>query len=264
MTRIYCVCAGLILLTLPVLAQRGNVGGTISLKKRLHINTLITTPGTIEIDWAAAYSLSSDGLFLPTAIKYTPMGRHDWWGRTEYSVAFNAFDGPASRFGQTMTVTGTCVLIDGTHLDIAIAPQVTAFLRDERGARLGATAIARLDVGRNSIGATLGWSGATNSSATNPAGTVDVGFGAGRRLAAGGALGHFSPHFNAGWERSTGVARIVSLAEGVEYQIVDAFAFDVSAQQVAAFAQRPDRQVIFSITANLGHPKLAGILRSPH
>lgn len=255
MIRIYCVCAGLLLLTISVVAQSRNVGGSISLKKRLHVNTLITEPGTIEIDWAGSYSLSSDGLFLPTVIKYTPVGRHDWWGRTEYSVAFNAFDGPASRFGQTMTVTGTCVLVDGTHLDIAVAPQITAFLRDEQGARLGATAIARLDWGRNSIGTTFGWSGATHSSPTNPAGTVDIGLGMGRRLAAGGALGHFSPHLNAGWERSTGLPRIVSLLEGVEYQIVNAVAFDFSAQQVAAFGQRADRQVIFSITANLGHPK---------
>ena len=237
-------------------AQRGNVGGSISLKKRLHINTLITAPGTVEIDWASAYSITSDGLLLPTAIKYTPLGHHDWWGRTEYSVSFNSYDsGPPGQFGQTMTVTGTCVLKDGDHLDIAIAPQVTKFLRDETGARLGATAIARLDIGRNSIGTTFGWSGATHSSPTNPAGTVDIGLGMGRRLAPGGFIGHFSPHVNAGWERSTGVARIASLLEGVEYQIIDQLAFDFSAQQVAAYGRRADRQVIFSVTANLGHPR---------
>ena len=241
------------LLTTGLFAQSGSVGGTISLKKRLHINTLITEPGTIEVDWASAYSFTSNGLVLPTAIKYTPPGHHDWWGRTEYSVSFNSYDNAASNFGQTVTLTGTCVLRDGEKLDIAIAPQVTAFLRDERGARAGATAIARLDVGRNSIGATFGWTGATQSSPTNPAGTIDVGAGFGRRLAASGFVGHFSPHVNAGWERSTGVPRIVSLLEGVEYQIVDQLAFDVSAQQVSAMGQRPDRQVIFGITVNLGH-----------
>lgn len=246
----------LVLTVLPVaFAQRGSVGGSISLKKRLNINTLITAPGTIEVDWASAYSISSDGLLLPTAIKYTPVGHHDWWGRTEYSVSFNSYDSQASKFGQTMTLTGTCVLKDGDKLDIAIAPQITTFLRDEQGVRMGATAIARLDSGRNSLGVTLGWSGATHSSPTNPAGTIDVGVGFGRRLASGGWLGHFSPHGNAGYERSTGVPRIASLLEGVEYQIIDALAFDVSAQQVAAFGQRADRQVIFGITANLGHPK---------
>lgn len=235
-------------------AQRGGVGGTISLKKRLHVNTLITEPGTVEIDWASAYSFTSNGLLLPTAIKYTPRGSHDWWGRTEYSVAFNGYDSAASQFGQSMTLTGTCVLHDGEKLDLAIAPQITAFLRDERGARLGATAIARADVGRNSIGTTFGWSGATNSSATNPAGTIDVGVGFGRRLAAAGAWGHFSPHFNAGWERSTGVARIASLLEGVEYQIVDQVAFDVSAQQVTTPGHSPDRQIIVGFTINFGHP----------
>jgi len=247
--------AALITLAVSAFAQRGNIGGTISLKKRLHVNTLITEPGTIEIDYASAYSFSSGGLLMPTALKYTPVGHHDWWGRTEYSLAFNSYDNQASQFGQSVTLTGTCVLRDGEKLDLAIAPQVTAFLRDERGVRAGATAIARLDVGRNSIGTTFGWSGATHSSPTNPAGTIDVGAGFGRRLAAGGALGHFSPHLNAGWERSTGVPRIASLLEGVEYQIVDQVAFDVSAQQVAATGHTPDRQVIFGITLNLGHPK---------
>lgn len=234
-------------------AERVNVGGSISLKKRLHINTLITEPGTVEVDWAAGYSFVSDGLLLPTAIKYTPRGHHDWWGRTEYSVSFNAFDSSSSQFGQTMTLTGTCVLHDGEKLDIAIAPQITTFLRDEQGVRMGATAIARADVGRNSMGVTFGWSGATHASPTNPAGTIDVGLGFGRRLAAGGVWGHFSPHVNAGWERSSGVARIASLLEGVEYQIVDQVAFDVSAQQVTMPGHGPDRQVVLGFTINLGH-----------
>lgn len=242
-----------LLVTVTAFGQRENVGGSISLKKRLHINTLITEPGTIEVDWASAYSLSTDGLVMPTALKYTPRGHHDWWGRTEYSVSFNSYDSGAGKFGQSMTLTGTCVLKDGKTLDIAIAPQVTTFLRDEKGVRAGATAIVRWDVGRNSIGTTVGWSGATRSSPTNPAGTVDIGLGFGRRLAASGAIGHFSPHVNAGWERSTGVPRIASLLEGVEYQIIDQLAFDVSAQQVAAFGHRADRQLIFGVTANLGH-----------
>lgn len=252
-----CAYAALLALALTpgALAQRREIGGTISLKKRLHVNTLITAPGTIEIDWASAYSFSSDGLLMPTAIKYTPAGHHDWWGRTEYSVSFNSYDSSGPQFGQTVTLTGTCVLRDGEKFDFAIAPQVTAFLQDEQGARLGATAIARWDVGRNSIGTTLGWSGATHSSPTNPAGTFDVGVGIGRRLAAGGVLGHFSPHVNAGWERSTGVPRIASLLEGMEYQMVDRVAFDVSAQQVAATGQRPDRQLIVGMTVNLGHPR---------
>ena len=254
--RLYA-CAVTLALTFlsPALAQRDNIGGSISLKKRLHINTLITEPGTFEVDWANVYSFSSDGLLMPTAIKYTPVGHHDWWGRTEYSMSFNSYDSYASQFGQFMTLTGTCVLRDGEKFDIAIAPQVTAFLRDERGARIGATAIARYDFGRNSIGTTFGWSGATHSSPTNPAGTFDVGTGFGRRLAAGGVLGHFSPHVNAGWERSTGVARIASLLEGVEYQIVEKVALDVSAQQVAAAGHGPDRQLIVGMTINFGRPR---------
>ena len=52
--------------------------------------------------------------------------------------------------------------------------------------RAGATAIARYDVGRSSAGVTLTWAGATQPSATNPAGTFDVGAGYGFHLKATG------------------------------------------------------------------------------
>jgi hypothetical protein len=79
----------------------------------------------------------------------------------------------------------------------------------------GATAIARYGVGRNSAGVTFTWTGATNPSATNPAGTFDLGAGYGFRLKPSGPLGHLTPHINwlyekcrgpkaSAWRRSTG------------------------------------------------------------
>jgi hypothetical protein len=233
-------------------------GSNITLNKRLHVNTLITEPGTVEIDWAGLYSFSSTGYSMPATLKYTPKGTHTIWGRTEYAVAFDSLDnvdtggGRATQFSQSVTLAATSVLHDGKKLDIAIAPQATLFLRGEKGARLGALAIARYDTGRNSLGATLSWSAATHDSEANRAGTWDAGFGFGRRLAASGMLGRFTPHMNAVWERSTGMERVLSVFEGVEYQMTDRLAFDLSGQHLGVRGTTVDHQVAFGITFNLG------------
>src|SRR5258708_30137958 len=62
---------------------------TITLQKRLHVNTLITQPGTVELDWANDYSFTSDNYTMPSTLKYTPEGKHILWGRTEYAAGFD-------------------------------------------------------------------------------------------------------------------------------------------------------------------------------
>ena len=211
----------------------GGNGSNISLRKRLHVNTLITEPGTIEIDWDNVYSYTSGNYSMPSTIKWTPEGKSIWWGRTEYSVSFDSLDSAlvggdrSTQFSDRLTFTPTAVLKDGDKWDIAIAPQATFFLRGEKGARLGATLITRVDVGRNSLGATAAWTVATSPSPNNPSGTWDFGGGFGRRLAAGGVLGHFTPHVNVVVERSTGVERITSAFGGVEYQMTERVALSL-------------------------------------
>jgi hypothetical protein len=62
----------------------GERSPAITLRKRLHVNTLITQPGTMDIEWGGAFS--TDGSFtFPTAIHFTPEGTHAWWGRTEFT-----------------------------------------------------------------------------------------------------------------------------------------------------------------------------------
>jgi len=237
-------------------AQPRNSPSKITLRKRLHVNTLITEPGTIEIDWNNAWSLPTRNFTMPSAIRYTPEGSTIIWGRTEYSAAFDPF-------GQALTLAGTSVLRDGEKLDIAIAPLATIFLRNESGARLGAVAIARYDSGRNSTGVTVSWSAATASSPSNPAATVDVGFGYGRQLSGSRLLQKFTPHFNTEWEKSTATSRLFLLFEGVEYQITDRLAFDLSGQHSLGAASGSDHQIAFGITYNVGKVSLGAPRKLP-
>ena len=149
----------------------GRRSSAITLRKRLHVNTLITAPGEMEVEWGGAFSVEG-GFTLPAAIKYTPEGPHAYWGRTEFSASFDSlssalqFDNRITQFSDRVSFAANCVVHDGAKLDIAIAPQTSFILRGDRGARVGATGIARYDTGRSSLGATLTWTGATDSSAT--------------------------------------------------------------------------------------------------
>jgi hypothetical protein len=230
----------------------------IALRKRLHINTLISEPGTSELDWGNLYSFSTSNYAMPSGLRYTPAGRHIIWGRTEYSVAFDTITSVPTggsrltQFSQALTLTATSVLHDGEKLDIAIAPQATMFLRDESGARLGAVAIARYDSGRNSIGGTVSWSGATRPSDSNPAGTLDLGVGFGRQLSGSALLEKLTPHLNAEWEKSTGQNGALLAAEGIEYQVTEQLALDLSAQHFASAGRAPDHQIALGMTLSLG------------
>ena len=253
-----CLFLAALPLSAAVFRRTGNSNSKISLQKRLHVNTLIAAPGTAELDWGNLYSFTTANYSMPSGIRYTPEGSSVLWGRTEYSVAFDSVASAGSganrltQFSQALTLSATAVVHDGEKFDFAIAPQATFFLRDESGSRLGAVAIARYDVGLNSIGGTFSWSGATRSSANNPAGTMDAGIGFGRQLSGSPLLEKLTPHLNAGWERSTGVPRAFSTAEGIEYQITERLAADVSAQQFTGAGNPPDRQIAFGITLNVG------------
>lgn len=230
----------------------------ISLRKRVHVNTLIAEPDTMEFEWGGAFSTGGD-FTLPAAIHYTPQGHHVWWGRTELSASFDSLSSTAdpigriTHFGDRISLAATCVVHDGEKLDLAIAPVVSLLLRGDDGIRSGATAIARYDAGRSSTGVTVSWTGATRSSPSNPAATLDVGFGYGYRLKATGALSHLTPHFNCVYERSTGTPREISLFEGVEYQVTGPFAIDFSGQHLNVRGGQPDHQIVVGITVNTGH-----------
>jgi hypothetical protein len=246
----------------PALFRRAGAGGAnrssaITLRKRLHVNTLITPPGEMEVEWGGAFS--AGGAFsLPAAIKYTPEGTHAYWGRTELSASFDSlssavqFDDRITQFSDRVTFAANCVVHDGAKLDLAIAPQASFLLRGDRGARLGASGIARYDVGRSSAGASFTWTAATESSPTNPAGTFDLGTGYGFQLLPSGPLSHLTAHTNWLYEKSTGAEREISLFEGVEYQITGKVAVDLSGQHFSAWGGPVDNQVVIGLTVSLG------------
>lgn len=239
---------------------RSGSGGNITLSRRLHVNTLITEPDTIEAEWGGAFSTTGN-YTLPAAVKYTPEGSSILWGRTEFNAAFDSLSSAVldnsrlNQFSDRFSFGATTVVYDGVKLDIAIAPQASFFLRDQSGLRLGATAISRYDWGRNSAGLSVGWSAATASSESNPAGTLDINAGFGRRLQTSGFLGHCTAHSNFLAEKSTGQRRILSVFEGMEYQFTEKIALDVSGQHLSVSGGILDHQISVGLTVNLGHVK---------
>jgi hypothetical protein len=231
-----------LLLVLPALLGQSS---KLALRKRLHVNPLIAEPDTAEFDWGGTFS--TGGPFtLPATIRYTPEGRHVYWGRTEYSVTFDslAYDGAATRFGDLATIGATCVVYDGDRLDIAVAPAVSIPLRAGARAAAGATAIARYDVGLSSAGMTFGWTSG---------GILDIGAGYGYRLRPSGPLSHLTAHTNVLWEKSTGPVRQVSIFEGIEYQICDPVAVDFSAQHLSVWGGPTDHQIAIGVTVSTNH-----------
>ena len=231
---------------------------SVSMRKRLHVNDLIAEPGTAEVDWGTLYSYTTGALTLPSAIKFTPDGNSLYWGRTEYSVSFDSISSGvntgtrSTQFSDRLSFAATSVVYDSEHFDIAVAPQVTTFLRNDSGLRLGATTIARYDGGGNSIAATAGWSAATTASDTNPAGVWDFGGGLAHHMASKGTLAKITPHVNLSFEKSTGFEKTLAAFAGVEYQLTERVAFDLSGQRFGVIGGGQDRQILLGLTVNLG------------
>ena len=154
--------------------------------------------------------------------------------------------------GDRVTFAANAVLKDGEKLDIAIQPAGTFFLRGEEGARLGATAIARYDVGRNSMGATLSWTAATAPSPTNPAGTWDFGGGIHAAVSPLPAPAKTSLARQRSLRAAPRYERTWAGFAGVEYQITERIAVDFTGQRYGLAGGNPDRQLVVGLTMNFG------------
>lgn len=246
-------------LVISILLCAASAAGSqpISLQRRVHVNTLITEPGSGEVEWDNVFGVNGNYV-MPSLIKFTPKGSNIIWGRTEFSIGFDTvnsvleFNQRINHFSDRVTVAATSVLRDGKIFDFAVAPSASFFLRGEQGARLGATAIARWDWGRNSLGTTLGWTSATHSSPTNPSVIADWSTGFGRRLAEKGAWRHLTPHTNLQLEKASGLRRQISVFEGIEYQITSRLALDFSGQHYGLGSGAVDHQAVIALTVHFG------------
>src|SRR2546430_15793484 len=72
----------------------------IALRKRLHVNTLITEPDTMDVQFGGAFSWNGS-FTLPTSVSYTPEGSHIYWGRTEFLAGFDSLNSSVGSFNRT-------------------------------------------------------------------------------------------------------------------------------------------------------------------
>ena len=225
----------------------------VSLRKRLNVNDVITEPGTVELDFGYLYSFTSAFYGLPSTLKFTPAGSSLLTGRTEYSLAFDSVDSAvvsgsrSTQFSDRISFAATSLLFNGTHLNIAVAPQATALLRDNSGMRIGGSAIVRYDRGPHSLGWTASWTGATSPSDSNPAGVWDFVAGYGFK-----PVTKVTPHAELMFERATGFDRTIGASAGMEYQVTERLAIDVTGLRLGLAGGTPDRQILIGMTLNLG------------
>lgn len=208
-----------------------NSASGVSLRKRTSIDSLIAEGGTMEIDWASLYSFSNQSWSQPMSMRATP-GISGFWGRTELGLSTDT---------HTATFTGTTMLVQSDHFDVAVAPQATFFLRDSAGARLGGLAIVRYDQGSHSLSATLNWTAATHPQDGNPHQLADFGLGYTWRR------GRWSPHVNVVREVATAYSPTLSLFEGVSYDLTNRLSLDVSMQHFSIQGGITDHQLLVGL-----------------
>ena len=175
----------LLIFTIVAPAQvRRSIGKTsasgVTLRKRSNVNPLIAGAGTAELAWAGLYSFRQASWSAPASLHVTP-AHTGFWSRTELGLASDT---------HTLSVTGTHVLVEREHFDIAVAPQATFFVRDGSGTRLGALAVVRYDHRDHTVSAILNWTAATRASRGNPEHLANFGLGYGWKR------GRWSPHVN--------------------------------------------------------------------
>ena len=218
-------------------------------------DTSTTAPGTLELEIGTA---SSDSFFgLPLTVKYTP----DVAGllrEAEFSLAFEAATSVSlagvrrTEFGDRLTFVLRRPVYRGERFSLAVAPQATFFVRDGKGARLGATLLAAYGFGRNTAVANFTWTSATSSSPTNAAQQYDVAFDLARTLGASGALSRLSVFGGALVENPSNQSAAVSLGQGITYRVRPNWVLDFAVRELGLAEGRADYQILAGLTVNLG------------
>jgi hypothetical protein len=213
---------------------------SIGTRNRIHVNSLITEKGTVEIEAAASWSETGDYI-SPILLKYAP------GHRIEYSVGFDS-----AHPGNDVTVAANTLLYDGEHWNFALGPNVTFVRHEGDGLRAGATFIARYGRGLASAGGTLSWSKATHPNNKIPSNYTSCGFGGGVRLAKEGRLSNWTVNGNITNEHASSTRPVTSLFEGLEWQVTPRLSLNFVVQQLDLRGPYRDNQSLVGLTLNVG------------
>ena len=257
MTPTVCRVLALLLLALPApalsikrLARFHHQAQAIGTRNRVHVNRLITEPGTLELEIGASISEYGDNV-NPALLKFAPGGDDLLIGKTEYSVGFDY-----AHTGNDITANANSLLYDGEHWNVTLGPNVTFLRQSGSGLRAGATLVTRYDYGPASLGVTATWSKATRPDANTPADYAAFGAGGGIRLAKEGRLSHFTLNANALSEHASSSAPIYSAFEGIEWEITSHVSANLTVQQIDIRGPNRDNQLFLGFTINFGRLKL--------
>lgn len=219
-------------------------------------DNVTTVPGTVELELGGAATGEFFG--LPTGFKFTPDVPQGLLRGMEFSVGFDSISSLEmgsnrdTRFGDRVGFAVRRALYQGDSFSFGIAPQAVFFLRDEEGARLGASAIAVYSFGLNSLVANLVWSAATDSSENNPARQTSVIAGYSRTLGSGPQASRVAAFFEYLQEFPTDQPSRVSLIQGISYRLRPDLVLDFAVQQNGLAATPFDFAVATGLTYNLG------------
>jgi len=222
-------------------------------------DTATTAPGTLEIEFGATGTSSFGGFFaLPTNMKYTPDVRRGLLHRAEFSLGFDAVSSAATPggrqtgFGQTLSLIIRRPVYVGKSFSLAVAPRSIFFLRDGRGARVGARLLAAYNFGLNAVIANFTWTSATSSLATNPAQQYDVAFDYGIRLGESGWRQRTSLFAGFLTEKPKHHETSVTFGQGISYRLRPNYVLDFAVRERGLAAGPRGYELLAGFTANLG------------
>lgn len=249
MIRLACWAVGCWLLASGVAEARlrrfHHQAQSIGTRNRVHVNRLITEPGTLELEIGAGFGVD------PALLKFTGAGDSLWSGKTEYSVGFDYWHG-----SNDVTLAANSLLLDGEHWNVSVGPAVTIVRQEGSGLRGGGTLVTRYDRGLGSIGATATWSKATRPGAGTPADLAAFGLGGGVRLGSAGWRGKLTVNGNVLSERASATPGVWSTFEGLEWELTGRVSANAVVQQVDWGGANRDNQFFVGVTVNFGRVKL--------
>lgn len=219
----------------------------IGIRNRVHVNRLITEPGTVEVEAAGDFS----GRLNPLLLKFTPAGAGLLVGRTEYSIGFDFAHSDAD-----IALAANTLIYDGARWNVSFGPALTSVRHSGDELRAGATLITRYDQGPVSLGVTAAWSKATQPSGANPADLLSLGFGVGTRLGRAGWRQRLTVSGNVLSDHASATRTVYSTFQGVEWEVTPHLSLNLITQQLDWRGSTRENITFAGLTVNFGRLRL--------